>query len=55
MLIKVMMMLMLRMMRRTINLVPNVGDPGARHKCQEDSIGHHIGKPEVNMGPNRYM
>ena len=35
------------------DLVPNVGDPGARHKCQEDSVGDHVSKPEVNMGPEK--
>ena len=35
------------------DLAPNVGDPSARHKCQEDSVGHHVSQPEVNMGPEK--
>ena len=33
------------------DLVPYVGYPSARHERQEDSVGDHIGNPEVNMGP----
>ena len=35
------------------HLVPYVGYPSARHKRQEDSVGDHIGNPEVNMGPEQ--
>ena len=36
-----------------VDLVPYVGYPSARHKRQEDSVGDHIGNPEVNMGPEQ--
>ena len=35
------------------DLVPYVGNPSARQKRQEDSVGDHIGNPEVNMGPEQ--
>ena len=39
--------------QKEVDLVPYVGYLSARHKRQEDSVGYHIGNPEVNMGPEQ--